>query len=75
MSVGFVSLIISNNALSSTAFRASTAILQSSLISIELSVYVRAFQGLCINEFRGLHFESKQTFDIQTGEQVHGCRF
>ncbi|KAJ4794289.1 ABC-2 type transporter family protein [Rhynchospora pubera] len=29
-----------------------------------------AFQGLCINEFTGLEFEQKQSYDIQTGEQV-----
>ncbi|XP_010553966.1 PREDICTED: ABC transporter G family member 7 isoform X2 [Tarenaya hassleriana] len=29
-----------------------------------------AFQGLCINEFRGLRFDHQNPFDIQTGEQV-----
>ncbi|KAK9116165.1 hypothetical protein Sjap_015112 [Stephania japonica] len=29
-----------------------------------------AFQGLCINEFRGLQFEHQNSFDLQTGEQV-----
>ncbi|KAK9118576.1 hypothetical protein Scep_016669 [Stephania cephalantha] len=29
-----------------------------------------AFQGLCINEFRALHFEHQNSFDLQTGEQV-----
>lgn len=28
-----------------------------------------AFQGLCINEFRGLQFDHQQSYDIQTGEQ------
>uniref|UniRef100_A0A2P2M5X1 ABC transporter family protein n=1 Tax=Rhizophora mucronata TaxID=61149 RepID=A0A2P2M5X1_RHIMU len=30
----------------------------------------RAFQGLCINEFRGLQFDHEHSFDIETGEQV-----
>lgn len=29
-----------------------------------------AFQGLCINEFRGLQFDHQQPFDIQSGEQA-----
>ncbi|XP_027150800.1 ABC transporter G family member 7 [Coffea eugenioides] len=29
-----------------------------------------AFQGLCINEFRGLPFDHQQPFDIQSGEQA-----
>nr|XP_016509282.1 PREDICTED: ABC transporter G family member 7-like isoform X2 [Nicotiana tabacum] len=29
-----------------------------------------AFQGLCINEFSGLQFEHKKSFDIQSGEQA-----
>lgn len=29
-----------------------------------------AFQALCINEFKGLKFEQRQSFDLQTGEQV-----
>eukprot|EP00262_Sarcandra_glabra_P022496 TRINITY_DN998_c0_g1_i3.p1 TRINITY_DN998_c0_g1~~TRINITY_DN998_c0_g1_i3.p1 ORF type:complete len:675 (+),score=101.17 TRINITY_DN998_c0_g1_i3:235-2259(+) len=29
-----------------------------------------AFQGLCINEFRGLQFEHQNSFDVQTGEQA-----
>lgn len=29
-----------------------------------------AFQGLCINEFRGLQFDHQNSFDIQTGEQA-----
>ncbi|XP_023734176.1 ABC transporter G family member 7 isoform X2 [Lactuca sativa] len=29
-----------------------------------------AFQGLCINEFRGLEFDHEKSFDIQTGEQA-----
>ncbi|OWM70345.1 hypothetical protein CDL15_Pgr004482 [Punica granatum] len=29
-----------------------------------------AFQGLCINEFKGLQFDHEQPFDIQTGEQA-----
>ncbi|CDP00743.1 unnamed protein product [Coffea canephora] len=29
-----------------------------------------AFQGLCINEFRGLQFDQQQPFDIQSGEQA-----
>ncbi|GMH26241.1 hypothetical protein Nepgr_028084 [Nepenthes gracilis] len=29
-----------------------------------------AFQGLCINEFRGLHFDHQNAFDIETGEQA-----
>lgn len=29
-----------------------------------------AFQGLCINEFRGLQFEHQHPFDLQTGEQA-----
>ncbi|KAF3328958.1 ABC transporter G family member 7 [Carex littledalei] len=29
-----------------------------------------AFQGLCINEFTGLEFEQKQSYDVRTGEQV-----
>ena len=30
----------------------------------------RAFQGLCINEFKGLQFDCQHSIDIQTGEQV-----
>lgn len=30
----------------------------------------RAFQGLCINEFKGLQFDCQHSFDVQTGEQV-----
>ncbi|XP_076881899.1 ABC transporter G family member 7-like [Bidens hawaiensis] len=29
-----------------------------------------AFQGLCINEFKGLQFEHQNSFDIQSGEQA-----
>ncbi|RLN21706.1 ABC transporter G family member 7 [Panicum miliaceum] len=29
-----------------------------------------AFQGLCINEFKGLQFEHQHSYDIQTGEQA-----
>ncbi|KNA18198.1 hypothetical protein SOVF_073000 [Spinacia oleracea] len=29
-----------------------------------------AFQGLCINEFRGLQFEHQHPLDLQTGEQA-----
>lgn len=29
-----------------------------------------AFQGLCINEFRGLQFDHQHSIDIQTGEQA-----
>ncbi|KAL3501851.1 hypothetical protein ACH5RR_036300 [Cinchona calisaya] len=29
-----------------------------------------AFQGLCINEFKGLQFDHQQPFDIQSGEQA-----
>ncbi|KAL6189999.1 hypothetical protein ACLB2K_036400 [Fragaria x ananassa] len=29
-----------------------------------------AFQGLCINEFRGLQFDHQHSFDIQDGEQA-----
>lgn len=29
-----------------------------------------AFQGLCINEFRGLQFDHHNSFDVQTGEQA-----
>lgn len=29
-----------------------------------------AFQGLCINEFRGLEFDHEKSFDIQNGEQA-----
>ncbi|EEF35762.1 abc transporter, putative [Ricinus communis] len=29
-----------------------------------------AFQGLCINEFRGLKFDHQNSFDIETGEQA-----
>ncbi|XP_012075672.1 ABC transporter G family member 7 [Jatropha curcas] len=29
-----------------------------------------AFQGLCINEFRGLKFDHQHSFDIETGEQA-----
>ncbi|XP_057422969.1 ABC transporter G family member 7 isoform X2 [Lotus japonicus] len=29
-----------------------------------------AFQGLCINEFRGLQFDHQHSFDVQTGEQA-----
>lgn len=28
-----------------------------------------AFQGLCINEFRGLQFDCQHSFDLQSGEQ------
>ncbi|CAK7326699.1 unnamed protein product [Dovyalis caffra] len=28
-----------------------------------------AFQGLCINEFRGLQFDHQNSFDVETGEQ------
>jgi hypothetical protein len=30
----------------------------------------RAFQGLCINEFRGLQFDHQSSIDVETGEQV-----
>ncbi|OIV91097.1 hypothetical protein TanjilG_30319 [Lupinus angustifolius] len=29
-----------------------------------------AFQGLCVNEFKGLQFDHQHSFDIQTGEQA-----
>lgn len=29
-----------------------------------------AFQGLCINEFKGLQFEQQHSYDVQTGEQA-----
>ncbi|XP_057961820.1 ABC transporter G family member 7 [Malania oleifera] len=29
-----------------------------------------AFQGLCINEFSGLHFDHQHSFHVQTGEQA-----
>ncbi|CAI9096730.1 OLC1v1032940C5 [Oldenlandia corymbosa var. corymbosa] len=29
-----------------------------------------AFQGLCINEFKGLQFDHQQPFDIQSGDQA-----
>ncbi|KAJ9563597.1 hypothetical protein OSB04_008757 [Centaurea solstitialis] len=29
-----------------------------------------AFQGLCINEFKGLEFDHQNSFDIQSGEQA-----
>ncbi|XP_037410950.1 ABC transporter G family member 7-like [Triticum dicoccoides] len=29
-----------------------------------------AFQGLCINEFKGLQFEHQHSYDVQTGEQA-----
>ncbi|KAK4484182.1 hypothetical protein RD792_011403 [Penstemon davidsonii] len=29
-----------------------------------------AFQGLCINEFSGLHFDHQNSFDVQSGEQA-----
>ncbi|CAD6239367.1 unnamed protein product [Miscanthus lutarioriparius] len=29
-----------------------------------------AFQGLCINEFKGLQFEQQHSYDIQAGEQA-----
>ncbi|KAA0034612.1 hypothetical protein IC582_022849 [Cucumis melo] len=29
-----------------------------------------AFQGLCINEFKGLQFDCQHSFDVQTGEQA-----
>ncbi|KAF3947397.1 hypothetical protein CMV_026466 [Castanea mollissima] len=29
-----------------------------------------AFQGLCINEFKGLQFDHQNSFDIQNGEQA-----
>ncbi|KAJ8770285.1 hypothetical protein K2173_012755 [Erythroxylum novogranatense] len=29
-----------------------------------------AFQGLCINEFKGLQFDHQNSFDIETGEQA-----
>nr|XP_043623654.1 ABC transporter G family member 7 isoform X2 [Erigeron canadensis] len=29
-----------------------------------------AFQGLCINEFKGLQFDHQNSFDIQSGEQA-----
>ncbi|KAE9618703.1 putative sulfate-transporting ATPase [Lupinus albus] len=29
-----------------------------------------AFQGLCVNEFKGLQFDHQHPFDIQTGEQA-----
>lgn len=35
-----------------------------------LPLIFRAFQGLCINEFKGLQFEQQHSYDIQTGEQV-----
>ncbi|KAK4785216.1 hypothetical protein SAY86_001905 [Trapa natans] len=30
----------------------------------------RAFQGLCINEFKDLQFEHQHSFDLQNGEQA-----
>ncbi|KAJ6324373.1 hypothetical protein OIU76_011636 [Salix suchowensis] len=39
-----------------------------------------AFQGLCVNEFRGLQFDHQSSFDVETGEQAlerlsfGGCR-
>ncbi|KAH7658548.1 Sulfate-transporting ATPase protein [Dioscorea alata] len=36
----------------------------------QVSLIRWAFQGLCINEFRGLQFEQQNSFDIQTGEQA-----
>ncbi|RLM91491.1 ABC transporter G family member 7 [Panicum miliaceum] len=33
-------------------------------------VIFRAFQGLCINEFKGLQFQQQHFYDIQTGEQA-----
>lgn len=29
-----------------------------------------AFQGLCVNEFKGLQFEHQHSYDVQTGEQA-----
>ncbi|KAB2619987.1 ABC transporter G family member 7 [Pyrus ussuriensis x Pyrus communis] len=31
---------------------------------------ISAFQGLCINEFRGLQFDHQHSYDIQNGEQA-----
>ncbi|XP_059649590.1 ABC transporter G family member 7-like isoform X1 [Cornus florida] len=32
-----------------------------------------AFQGLCINEFTGLHFDHQHSFDTQSGERALDC--
>ncbi|XP_074589670.1 ABC transporter G family member 7 [Curcuma longa] len=36
----------------------------------QVSLIRWAFQGLCINEFKGLQFEQQHSYDIQTGEQA-----
>lgn len=36
----------------------------------QVSLIRWAFQGLCINEFRGLQFDHQQPFDLQSGEQA-----
>lgn len=34
-----------------------------------ISIIKHAFEGLCLNEFRGLTFKSKRPWDVRTGEQ------
>lgn len=34
-----------------------------------ISIIKHAFEGLCVNEFRGIQFESKRPWDVLTGEQ------
>ncbi|WCJ33226.1 ABC-2 type transporter family protein [Euphorbia peplus] len=36
----------------------------------QVSLIRWAFQGLCINEFRGLKFEHQHSFDIESGDQA-----
>lgn len=39
------------------------------LVSMFFCIF-RAFQGLCVNEFKGLQFDHEHSFDLQNGEQV-----
>eukprot|EP00173_Palmaria_palmata_P004296 Plantae.Rhodophyta-Palmaria_palmata.ctg555.p1 GENE.Plantae.Rhodophyta-Palmaria_palmata.ctg555~~Plantae.Rhodophyta-Palmaria_palmata.ctg555.p1 ORF type:complete len:384 (-),score=62.38 Plantae.Rhodophyta-Palmaria_palmata.ctg555:1248-2264(-) len=34
-----------------------------------ISIIKHAFEALCVNEFRGIQFESKRPWDVRTGEQ------
>jgi ABC-type multidrug transport system permease subunit len=34
-----------------------------------VSIIKHAFEGLCVNEFRGIQFDSKRPWDVRTGEQ------
>ncbi|CDF41434.1 unnamed protein product, partial [Chondrus crispus] len=35
-----------------------------------VSLIKHAYEALCVNEFRGIEFEAKESWDVRTGEQV-----